>query len=349
MASTEDDDLGELGFSPTPPSSKALYPDSPDTETVSPDTPIPPPASAPEPEPEPAAPVEPPAMAEPASTPAPPEPSPEPSAAAPAPPEPETPTHVATLAAPDKEPERSATPAPADTTGVVVVDVEPSPGAVKFLGTVTNAANQLSTLESSDVSDGMLELSKRCSSSMHESFSSFKEHALDLAIVASAEAPPAEGRWRGIAKQAEPAKLAQLPLAALYAVCALLCAMAFAVVYYPRMYGPLLVEKAKSKFIEYHVAEKAGQAKVAVVTYAGQAYSAAASSNAAAEAKKYAAVGSSKASSAYASVVASPAVQAISAKSGEAAAQVRGKVVEQLVKLRGPAASSIEATPREVV
>ena len=41
------------------------------------------------------------------------------------------------------------TPAPADGDGVVIVDVEPSPGALKFLGTVSNVGNQLSTLETS--------------------------------------------------------------------------------------------------------------------------------------------------------------------------------------------------------
>ena len=39
---------------------------------------------------------------------------------------------------------------------------------------------------SQDVSDGMLELSKTCTSSMKSSFSTFKEHALDLAMEALA-------------------------------------------------------------------------------------------------------------------------------------------------------------------
>ena len=50
-------------------------------------------------------------------------------------------------------------------------------------------------------------------------------------------------------------------LAALYALCALLCFVTFAAVYYPKMYAPLLLEKTRSKFIEWHVTEHAQTAQ----------------------------------------------------------------------------------------
>jgi hypothetical protein len=234
------------------------------------------------------------------------------------------------------------TPAPADGDGVVIVDVEPSPGALKFLGTVSNVGNQLSTLETSDVSDGMLELSKTCTSSMKSSFSTFKEHALDLAITASSDSTADEGRLRTVYRQSEFVKLVQLPLAGMYAIAALLCLITFAAIYFPKLYAPVLINKARTKFIEWHVAERASEVSSSVVDYSSRAYTAAASSQIAAKATETASVGYAKAAEAYTTVASNPAVVAVSAKSGEAASQVRAKLSTELQKMRGNSPSSLE-------
>ena len=177
--------------------------------------------------------------AEPSSPPA--EPPAAPPAAPPAPP-PAAPIHVTAHAPAD-------TPAPA--IDVVVIDVEPSPGAAKFINTVSKAGSTLATLGASEVSDGMLELSRQSTMHMKDSFSTFKTHSLDLAVTATSDAPNGQKSWKLAASQAEWRKLADLPLAALYAVIALACLCAFAVIYYPKQYGPLLLDKAKTKFIEW--------------------------------------------------------------------------------------------------
>ena len=141
MGDEDEDDLAAMGFAPNPdegsaPSSAALYASTEPEEAPQPDSP------KPEVEEPPKAASEPPAAAPPAEPPItkpPPEPE-QSSAAAPAP------------AAPAAEP-RSTTPAPADvaesSSEMVVVDVDPSPGAVKFMDTFSGVGNQLSTLESS--------------------------------------------------------------------------------------------------------------------------------------------------------------------------------------------------------
>ena len=219
----DEDDLAAMGFgttAPAPPEHTAA--DAIEEESAA--------APAP-PLPEPAAPAEPPAAAT-----APPPPP----AAVPAPPPP--------AAVPVRTPAQTPiTPTP-DT---VVVDVEPSPGAVKFISTVGEAGSTLATLGASEVSDGMLELSRQSTKNMKDSFGTFKTHLLDLAVTATSDAPNGQKSWKLAASQAEWRKLADLPLAALYAVIALACLCAFAVIYYPKQYGPLLLDKAKTKFIEW--------------------------------------------------------------------------------------------------
>ena len=144
-----------------------------------------------------------------------------------------------------------ATPAASD--GIIVVDVEPSPRAAKFIGTVEKAGAELRTLESDDVSDGMLHLSKKCTANMKESFVAFKEHALDLGIAVTSEPAPEDGRLKAMYRTSEFKKVAQLPVAMFYAIAALLCLITFAAIYFPKMYTPMLVEKVRGKFIEYEV------------------------------------------------------------------------------------------------
>ena len=181
----------------------------------------------------------------------------------------------------------------------------------------------------------MLELSKQCNASMKQSFAVFKEHALDVAIVASGETAPEGGRLRSVMRQAELKKLAQLPLAGLYAVAALLCLITFAAIYFPKLYGPVLLDKARTKFIEWHVAEKAAVAKEAIVDASSKAYTAASSSELAAKGVEYVHAGYGKAAEAYSSVAAVPAVQAMTVKGDEAMGQLRSKLSTELHKLRG--------------
>jgi len=264
-----------------------------------------------------------PATAPEAEQPAPPDIAELPPAAIPAPP-----THPAPTEAP-------TTPANGRLTvsDVFVVDVDPTPGAAKFISTVSEAGSTLATLGASEVSDGMLELSRQSTTSMKYSFEGFKNHALDLAVTATSDAPEGEQGWKCAARQAEWRKLAQLPLAAFYAVMALICLCAFAVIYYPKQYGPMILDKARTKLIEWHLDEKATQAKTLVGTYGAQAYEAAASSQIAAK-------GAETIGKAYTTVVSQPAVVAISAKTGEAAEQLKKKVAEKLVELREANGSS---------
>ena len=72
----------------------------------------------------------------------------EPAAAAPAP--------VVPPPKPEPTAERVVTPPP------VSVDIPVSPGAERFINTMSNVGGNLSELGATDVSDGMLELSRRC-------------------------------------------------------------------------------------------------------------------------------------------------------------------------------------------
>jgi hypothetical protein len=317
----EEDDLAAMGFGTQAPAAEPVRAE-PDVieEEESPEEPPPAPEAkeeeviaAVEEEDEP--------PAQPAPTPPPvPALAPPPAAAAPAPAPAPLPVASANVPAPATSPE---------STGIVVVDVEPSPGAVKFLGTVSEVGQNLSTLEAADVSDGMFELSKRCSKDMAQSFTTFKEHALDLAVTATSEAPPGgEGRLRTMARQAELRKLAGLPLAALYAVFALCCLCAFAVIYYPKRYAPMLYSQAKTKMLEYGVDQKAAAAAELAKAYTSKAYETATKSEIAAKSAE-------TLGKAYTTVVTNPSVAAVAGKTGEAADQLRSKLAEKLVELKG--------------
>lgn len=261
-------------------------------------------------------------------------------------------------AEPAPQPEPVAAPAvvaaapitPAASTEIteVIVDVEPSPGAAKFFHTVGEASSTLSTLNSDEVSDGMLELSKRCKNDMKSSFDTFKTHALDVAVVATSTPPSADERaWKLALKQTEWRKLAQLPLAALYAIFALACLCAFAVIYYPKQYGPQLYSKAKEKLIEYQVQEKAEIAGAFIQVHANSAYSAAANSQIAAKAAEQAAKAAEAATEAAKKAAENPAVAAAAAKAAEAAEIARQKVAEKLVELKGSEGGEKPMTSQE--
>ena len=306
-------------------------------------------------DPAPATPAEPAATEpEPAAEPEP-EPEPEPKsviAAPPAQPDPlPAPTKVASApAAPAEEPkkpvtfEQPMTPAPADDveSAMVVVDVGPSPAAQKFLGTMGTVGEELSALESEQVSDGMYELSKRFQKSTQESWQSFSAHALDVALVATSEEAPAEGRLRGLVAATSVKKLALLPLAGVYAIVALLCLMSFACIYYPKMYAPVIIDKARSKFLEYEVSKRAQEAKEKIVEVSTDVYAKAAASQVGEKSKEAIGVVSAKATEVYSTVAAQPVVQAVAAKSGEAASQLRAKIADELVKAKAAQPAAVQ-------
>lgn len=244
-----------------------------------------------------------------------PTPPPAPSAAPPAPPP----------AAPAEAPAPATPPEPS---GVIVVDVEPSPGALKFLGTVSEVGEKVSSLEATDVSDGMMELSKRCTKDCKESWLTFKDHAFDLAITATSDAPGDQGRLRRAAQQAEWRKLAGLPLAAMYCVFAMCCLCAFAVIYYPKMYAPALYNKCKTKFLEYGVDQKAIAAAAIAKSKAKLAYDTAANSEIAAKSAET--IGT-----AYTTVVTHPTVAATASRVGEVTDDLRSKLASKLVEIKG--------------
>ena len=66
---------------------------------------------------------------------------------------------------------------------------QPTPQAVKFMDTVTDVTAKVGTLGPVEISDGMYELSCRCSNNMKRTFGIFKTHALDLSIAATTEPP----------------------------------------------------------------------------------------------------------------------------------------------------------------
>jgi hypothetical protein len=191
------------------------------------------------------------------------------------------------------------------------------------------------TPPSQDVSDGMFELSKKCSKHMQESFCGFKEHALDLAVTACRDPPPEKRTWRVVAQQTDWKKLVQLPLAGLYAVMAFLCLTAFAVIYYPKQYGPLVYDKTKSKLTEWQVADRAEKARSTAEDYLSQTYSAAASSDIAAKIAEKGTAAAAAAGEAFTAASANPVVEQVATKTGEAAAQLRSTLAEKLNELKG--------------
>ncbi|EOD05579.1 hypothetical protein EMIHUDRAFT_453643 [Emiliania huxleyi CCMP1516] len=142
-------------------------------------------------------------------------------------------------AAPSEAP--AAAPTPPESSDVIVdVDLA-TPGAAKFMDTLSDVGSRVGGLGSDDVSDGMYELSRRCGSTMKSSLIAFKEHALDIAIAATSDPPP------------DQQQLGQLPMALLFAIFTLFCTVAFAVIHFPKKYAPALLHKAKAKAIEYKV------------------------------------------------------------------------------------------------
>jgi len=253
-------------------------------------------------------------------------------------------------AAPAEEPkqpvtfEQPMTPAPADDIeAMVVVDVGPSPAAAKFLGTMGTVGEELSTLESEQVGEGMFELSKRFQQSTKESWQTFSEHALDVALVATSAEAPDDGRLRGVLKATSVKKLACLPLAGVYAIVALLCLMSFACIYYPKMYAPVLIDKARNKFLEYEVASRAQAAKERIVDVSTEVYTKAAASQLGEKSKEAMEVVTAKATEVYSTVASQPVVQAVAAKSGEAASQLRAKIADELVKAKAAQPAAVQS------
>ena len=112
-----------------------------------------------------------------------------------------------------------------------------TPHAAKFIDTIDTVTGVVGNIGSSEVSDGMLELSRRRTDDMRASFNTFKDHSLDLAITACADDTEGRGRLRKVAAEAQWRKLLAGPFAAAYALMALLCLMMYAAVYFPKLYA----------------------------------------------------------------------------------------------------------------
>ena len=112
-----------------------------------------------------------------------------------------------------------------------------TPEAAKFIDTIETVTGVVGNIGSSEVSDGMLELSRRRTEDMRTSFSVFKDHSLDLAITACGDDTEGRGRLRRVAAEAQWRKLLAGPFAAAYAIMALVCLMMYAAVYFPKLYG----------------------------------------------------------------------------------------------------------------
>ena len=276
-------------------------------------------------------------------------------APAPAPPPP------APRAAPPTTPSRAAPAADVE----IRID-EPTPQAMKFVDTVTDVSEKVSTLGSDEVRDGMYELGCRCSSNMKRTFGVFKDHALDLALAATADLPAdkvrpirchsqclpspqclthalvalaSQTRSGVIREKCEFTKLAMGPLAAWYALMTVFCMAVFAVIYYPKLYGPKLYELAKVKFVEYKMDQHAARLTEKVKSKSIEAYEVASKSEAAAKAFD-------AANKAYVATTTAPLAVAVAAKGGELAAKGRAKLAEKLVALRdGQSAGSSRDPP----
>ena len=181
---------------------------------------------------------------------------------------------------------------------------------------------------------------------MKQSFGSFKEHALDLAITATKE--PAIGSeqvaiWQRVSRKTEWRKLIQLPVAALYAVLTLVCMVTFAVIYYPKLYVPVLYEKAKAKFVEYEVADHAAKLK----EKSTEVYKVARDSELAAKGSEYLEKGATHVSEmcerANVAITNSAVANAIVENSAAATSAIRSKVASELVKLKGDDSLEVRA------
>jgi len=237
---------------------------------------------------------------------------------------------------------------PADDNQNAVVDIPISPGADRFINTMSECGSAVGNLGNKDLSEGMLELSHRSTTEMKRCYGVFKRHTLDVAVTIFKAAPSEEGRMRSAVRKTEVFKLLALPAAAVYGMMAVLCAMFFAVFFY----GPVAWGKAKSKMIEWrageHAAVAAGHAASAatiVQQSATSAYEAAASTSMAKQGGEYLEQAQKHASTAYVaaasvaeSVAANSVVQAVASKGSEAADGVRSKVSEQLGKMSNDAA-----------
>jgi len=212
----------------------------------------------------------------------------------------------------------------------VAVSIPPSPGAVKFMGTMSTVGKELSTLQADDVSDGLYEYAQQYKTSMLTNFGDFKGHALDLGVVAFADEPEGGSRRSALSKAVSGRELVKLPIAGIYAVLALLFVVMFGVVHLPKKYGPIAYAKAKDKMVEYKVYEKMAEAKSAAVEKIRPTLAQAKESPQLAMVQEKLKVAQEKAGSAYAAAASSAAA----AKMAEYSEQLRGKIGSELVKLR---------------
>ena len=114
--------------------------------------------------------------------------------------------HMPSSDAPRSPAGGSGSPPPAE----AIVDI--SPEAAQFfekIGTVSSAVGEIGRR---DVSDGMLEISRRRTEDMRASFSTFKDHSLDLAITVCGEEAVGDGRLRAVARTTDLRKLMAGPV-----------------------------------------------------------------------------------------------------------------------------------------
>jgi len=231
----------------------------------------------------------------------------------------------------------------------VVVHNAPTPGAIKFMDTMTDVGSKVGKLAPTDISDGMYELSCRLSDGMKSSYSTFSTHALDLAIIASSDPQAEQTRMGALRQQVDGKKLAMLPVAAMYAMVAAVCMVIFAVIYYPKLYGPKLFELAKAKVVEHKIDQHALTAVNKLREKSAEAYAAARSSEVTAKGLDYLGKANSRAYAAYSAAASTPIATTFANKSSELAEKGRAKLAEKLVALRDGAPAREPQEPQTPV
>lgn len=267
-----------------------------------------------------------------------PEPPTEPTSAVAAPPTLDDDDSVVEAAAPPPAPAPTA-PVVLEATPVVVAVSDspcPSPGASKFFSSVSESSEKLGELSSNDVSEGMLELSKRYQRTAKSEFGEFRSHALHLGIQAC---KPPEGTTASTAlwKEVKGTVLLKMPGAALWGMISLFFLALFAMVYYPSIYLPKAKDATKAKLIEWKVKERALEYTATAREGCGKAYAAASSSAVATKGVEYATVAREKIGKAYETVSTHP----VTIKGAELTAVPRAKASEAFEAMRVKAADKL--------
>ncbi|KAL1522785.1 hypothetical protein AB1Y20_017757 [Prymnesium parvum] len=129
------------------------------------------------------------------------------------------------------------------------ISIPASPGAAKFMGTMSKVTGELSTLETNDVSDGLFAYAKQSKDAARANLMDFKDHILDIGVVLFSD----ECRENGLSRRAalrqtiSGKKILKLPAAGLCALLALVFIVLFSVLHFPRKYVPIGYSYTKAK------------------------------------------------------------------------------------------------------